>query len=704
MELFTTMIQLINKKNFKLAFNYIKKMDFAPLYNKVRNKLQLSKISKLKQDRQMYINDFLRQDRKTIEYSGCVDIVVPIYNSCNYLKKCLASVYANTDMNYNLFLINDGSPDVDVESYLKKIAHADKPIHMQKLQIIKNETNLGFIQTVNKGMMMSKNHVVLLNTDTEVPPDWLSRLIDPILNNNNIASVTPFSNSATICSFPNFCQNNNLYRGLDCNSLDEYFKLYGSVKPVEIPTGVGFCMALNRKVLDHTGYFDAVTYGKGYGEENDWCMRAATAKFKNVMIPNLFVFHKHGVSFAEQKDKSKEERLTENLRKLNERYPKYDFLVQKFIAKDVLQSQRNFMRMLIDAKESKLSGTMNFNHSMGGGATAYLKQRILDTRKYTRNYILEMQNDMQTAVLMDCEADNEVAINMRTIGEKEFRQLLDILKVSKIFVNQLVSFPLKKTIDLIMKSKRGYIYFVHDYFSVCHNYILLLKSGKTCTKQVTNENWWTKCVSCKECGSDIQTWRDMFSEFLSNAQLVVAPSATAEKIIADVYPHVKIEVKQHKALHELTKTFRPEFLKQRPLILGVIGAIGWQKGARVIDDLVNIIRKENLPIKIKIIGYTDLHAKAYCSIDGILEITGPYDNSKISFLLEQYKVGLVLIPSIWPETFSYTAEETIKSGYPIMAFNLGAPAERIDESNGWIVNDISAQAVLLMLKNAIKKS
>ena len=81
------------------------------------------------------------------------------------------------------------------------------------------------------------------------------------------------------------------------------FEKYGSNQPIELPTGVGFCMALNRNVLKKIGFLDEQTFGKGYGEENDWCMRAYKAGYKNVLIPNLFVYHKHGMSFNEDPNK-----------------------------------------------------------------------------------------------------------------------------------------------------------------------------------------------------------------------------------------------------------------------------------------------------------------------------------------------------------------------------------------------------------------
>ena len=70
---------------------------------------------------------------------------------------------------------------------------------------------------------------------------------------------------------------------------------------MEIPTGVGFCMYITRSSLNAVGLFDADRFGRGYGEENDFCMRAAKSGYKHVLAHNTFVYHAGGVSFGEEK-------------------------------------------------------------------------------------------------------------------------------------------------------------------------------------------------------------------------------------------------------------------------------------------------------------------------------------------------------------------------------------------------------------------
>ena len=68
----------------------------------------------------------------------------------------------------------------------------------------------------------------------------------------------------------------------------------------DLPTGVGFCLYLRRALLDDDRLLRRAAFGAGYGEENDLCLRAAKAGWRNVLADNAFVVHTGGRSFAGQ--------------------------------------------------------------------------------------------------------------------------------------------------------------------------------------------------------------------------------------------------------------------------------------------------------------------------------------------------------------------------------------------------------------------
>ena len=219
------------------------------------------------------------------------DIIIPVYNGTEFLPRLFASILRNTNSPYRLIIIDDASPDPSVWPYLQKIAE-----EFSSAALIRNSENLGFVSTCNRGISLTRNHFVVLNTDVEVPPAWLQRLMSPIFADANVASVTPFSNAATICSFPKFVEDNVLLDGWSLDAIDQLFAHLVPI-PIDIPTGVGFCMAFNRRVVEEIGAFDDDAFKGGYGEENDWCMRASARGYVHRMATNLFVYHKHGGSF-----------------------------------------------------------------------------------------------------------------------------------------------------------------------------------------------------------------------------------------------------------------------------------------------------------------------------------------------------------------------------------------------------------------------
>lgn len=226
-----------------------------------------------------------------------VDIIIPVYNGYDYLDKLFGSIF-NTSMRMRIIVINDCSSDERVQLYLDKLS-----AEAADIVIIKNDINLGFLKSVNKGLALSKNHVALVNTDVEVPENWLERLMYPIFNDKTVASTTPYSNCGTICSFPEIGIDSSIFDNRSVFFVDSIFRDFNPAY-TEMPTGVGFCMGMSRNAIKKVGLLDEANFGRGYAEENDWCQRAIKMGFKNVHIENLFVYHKHGGVFRQRKRKS----------------------------------------------------------------------------------------------------------------------------------------------------------------------------------------------------------------------------------------------------------------------------------------------------------------------------------------------------------------------------------------------------------------
>lgn len=216
----------------------LKELEELKLKNRELNNIVSRLESELQQEKSLQMEN----DNNDI----LVDVIVPVYGGLQETQECIESAISTLPSWAELIVINDASPEPELTDWLRNRAK-DK-----KFKLLENENNLGFVATVNRGMKLhSKRDVLLLNSDVEVANNWLERIYDAAYSRERVGSVTPFSNNATICSFPNFCEDNEIFAGMDVQALDDEFETYGKENNlVEIPTGVGFCMYIRRDCLN----------------------------------------------------------------------------------------------------------------------------------------------------------------------------------------------------------------------------------------------------------------------------------------------------------------------------------------------------------------------------------------------------------------------------------------------------------------------
>lgn len=187
--------------------------------------------------------------------------------------------------------------------------------------------------------------------------------------------------------------------------------------------------------------------------------------------------------------------------------------------------------------------------------------------------------------------------------------------------------------------------------------------------------------------------------------MIYAPSSNTAKIVNSYYPDLAINVVEHPIPSHIHNTAGLVQKHGNMLNITVLGAIGLLKGSRIVYELADKIAVQKLPMRITVIGYTDVHNGDYENSKGTLKILGPYNNEDVSDLLAKYNTDIVLLPSICPETYSYTVSEAIYSGYKVLAFDIGAPSDRIRETRmGWLVKEISSDAIMAKLVEISKNN
>ena len=263
--------------------------------------------------------------------SATVDVVIPVYRGMAQTRACIESVLASqAGTAFEVIVIDDRSPEPEMGPWLARLA-AEARITLRT-----HRENVGFVASVNEGMAMHADRdVVLLNSDTEVAPGWLDRLRACAQRDRSIGTITPFSNNATICSYPRTLAANALPPGESTASLDAAFAAANAGRSAEILTAVGFCMYITRRCLDRVGPFDYERYGAGYGEEVDFCMRAARAGFRNVIAGDVFVRHHGEVSFEGGAERRQKAQAT-----VDALYPEFQQRLKASIPADPLRGLR----------------------------------------------------------------------------------------------------------------------------------------------------------------------------------------------------------------------------------------------------------------------------------------------------------------------------------------------------------------------------
>jgi GT2 family glycosyltransferase len=257
-------------------------------------------------------------------------IIVPVFNALELLEACLDSISRTVPSDTPVLLIDDASTDPRVLPLLESWVD-QAPM---KARLLCHPNNLGFVATANHGMRMASSDLVLLNSDTEVTSGWLERLSVCLNSDEAIATATPWSNNGEIVSIPEFCAANPVPENAD--AVARVIESCGRPEYRDMPTAVGFCMAIAQRAIQRVGLFDEETFGLGYGEENDFCQRVEKIGLRNVLCDDAYVVHHGGASFGPLDIKSD----AKSMQRLLKKHPDYEQKVSRFIQEDPLEKRR----------------------------------------------------------------------------------------------------------------------------------------------------------------------------------------------------------------------------------------------------------------------------------------------------------------------------------------------------------------------------
>lgn len=644
---------------------------------------------------------------KVFNQNRPIDIIIPVYNNLELLKNCLSSIKKYTRYPHKIFIIDDSST---LESGVPEFLHSLG--RDQSIITITNDRNLGFVKTANRGVSLSTNDIILLNSDTEVSPRWIQKLIFAAYSDSRVATVTPVSNASGAFSVPEIGDNREVPVYLTKDEFARIVENSGPLKGFEIPTGNGFCMYVKRNVINEIGFFDEI-FGMGYGEENDLCMRALELGYKNFMICNLFVYHRGNSTFG----KAKEKLSLHNRKIIDTRYPSYKEKVRAFIGnKDIQEVRSKIGSSLKDSVQISSSTRKNILyvlHEGGGGVPNTTNDLLIHVSNDFNCYILtsdtrfiyiKFYSNSQFNILEKIRLDRPWS-PMEFYREDLNRYYLEIILRCNIDIVH-IRHLFKHSLDIVAVCRSlhiPYILSIHDFYMVSPSIHLLNRYGKY-EEGVNPIPWLVPSPLLRDLPMTrefLQLWMKNMREVIVNAAVSITSSASARSIFESYYPELfKLGINFLIIEHGRDDLNLPvnevlEISEVEPFRILILGNITEHKGSKQILELVT--KLATYEIEFHLAGTAELEL-----LEGV-RYHGKYEREDLTQIIKVVRPHVGLVLSITPETYCHTLTEYWANGIPVIGSKLGAVGNRIEiNGGGWLVDPYDLDGITSLIINIVR--
>lgn len=640
-----------------------------------------------------------------------VTVLVPVYLANEeaarvfqlLLKSILSSYPAAHDLLSFLF-IDDCSPVQSTSDILEQ-TEFDK---RADCTLIHNDENIGFVRTVNRGfgLIDVDSDVVILNSDTEIHGQVFERLQNVCHRYPKIGSVTPLSNRATIACLVNWPFGADTINELPPKEIAEIVGNAALDTPhIPVPSGHGFCMYMSAQALEGVGVFDEESFSQGYGEENDWSVRAIRQGFKHLITTECYVHHHESKSFGSSQ---KEELKKKNSQILSEKYPFYDYWVQNYLNRDPLEYHRKVLRLFLlgKVKQAKKLKTIcyvlhdSFKNPFGG------------VQQHLRHLIDELEHvqPMEVLVVAPTELNGEFyelhyyqGIEKLVIERIDDRSLLQILHKLEGRIDYLhmhntfgVIPSLIEWVKHLKVEKK--LYTIHDYQLFCKNPFLLNDKEQFCLGNEEKE---------KSCLNDCHSVAKKGNDFLSHFDHIIVPSENTGRnvktLLKDEGTKEKISVLPHflPFFYETDISTQVDVVKDSAESKNIVflGALYRHKGGELFLSIIEKMQEMNCTPMI--LGH--LQKELVEQFQDVPPVHSFHNWKSLCELKARIGVDLVVMPSICAETFSYTLYETLfLLNVPVVVGEFGHPAEVIKSHRvGEIATGNTAEGLLAAIKRII---
>ena len=635
-------------------------------------------------------------------------IVVPVHDAFDETLDCVHSILRHTELGGadSLLILDDASTDPRVRAMLEHFEG------LAGITVVRNAENLGYTQTVNNGCMLAgADDVILLNSDTVVSAHWLRNLKVAAYRNDRTGTVTAVSNNAGAFSVPD-PGTNTLPAGFDIDAVARSMVDGTPHLPFEVPTGNGFCLYIKRALIDEIGLFDEVNFPVGYGEENDFCMRAMAAGWANMVDPATYVGHVRTASFGERK----QQLAAAGLKRMQEMWPEYAGAIRAMgVSAHFAATRSRIERQLrshVEAGRAPRPRVMYVISTRIGGTpqtNADLMHAVADVYDcyalYCNRNVIEVLEAHGTDYNVLQSYPLTEAVRFATHLSSEYdaivRSILVDWRIDLLHVRHLAWHSLN-LIDVAASLGVPVIRSFHDFYAICPTVHLVGGDGvyvpTGVVEHALNPLWRKDISATAMTRAYLQRWQDRMQKTLGGCDAFVTTSQSARTILTNALPELAARAADTHVIPHGRDFERHSQLADpgeigdgEPMRILLPGNIGLQKGLELVRQVKDLD-----------IGHLlEFHVLGQCGpgLAGRVVNHGAYQREEFADRVASIRPHVAAVLSIWPETWCHTLTESWSCGVPVVGIDLGAVGERIRRhGGGWLVGaPASAEALYELL-------
>ena len=633
-------------------------------------------------------------------------VLVPVYNAPDEVEACLRSLLRHGG-GARIIVIDDASSDPRIAPLLAQFhGHGGIEVHT-------NPTNLGFTGTMNYGIgLAGRADVVFLNADTEVTPGWLRKMRQAAYSEAKVATATALSDNAGAFSAPEIGAANQLPHGL---SFDELGRALGQASLrlyPEVPTGNGFCLYIRRDAIDAIGILDVQAFPRGYGEENDFCMRAVRAGWRHVVDDATYIHHVRSASFGA----AKEDLMRRGRAEIDERYPEYGRLVHEAFQGIALSASRARVGEVAEVAalgKSPIRPRLLFVLSTRTGGTPQTNEDLM----------LALADQYETFVLRcDSRVMELICFHEGHYVTLKVHYLRDPLAAfphrSDEYDAVASSWILHHDIDLMHVRHIGWhsigltecaralgvpvVFSFHDFYTICPTVKLLDQDLQFCGGHCTGTpgdcryELWSAPDLPKLKAAAVFDWRVQMATALAPCDYFITTTPSARRLQCEAFPEIAgrpFAVIPHGRDFPTFAVPGAPPSPGGPLRILVPGTITLAKGGAIVTDIAALA--EPGEIEIHILGTLEDRLQPGPN----MVVHGAYRREEFADHVRRIAPHVGAVFSIWAETYSHTLTELWAAGLPVIGCDFGAVGDRLrDCGAGWLLELPTAEAALALVR------